>query len=323
MKLLMFGRGVINTIYGWALSQAGHEVTFFVRPGRSGDLGGTVTLDLIDVRRTVPPQEVAGEMPVVCSETLADLASFDLVVVSVRHDQMRAAAEQLAAAPRPKRGVLFFNNCWDDPGSITSIFQGSPVLWGFPVAGGEFVDAHHLAGAIMAQVHLAEADADHSVLHAQARALFESAGFKVEVHADFRDWLWLHFAVNAGMISQALIRGQSSSQLVSSVRELTQAARPAREAVRVAYARGVDPRAHRAESAIATMPSLLAGIIVKTLATRSAATRRLMTLHTNERELARFPLDVLAEAARLGVRCPLLRAAEAPARALIATATEG
>lgn len=39
MKILMFGRGVLFTIYGRALAQAGHEVEFSVRPGRAATYG--------------------------------------------------------------------------------------------------------------------------------------------------------------------------------------------------------------------------------------------------------------------------------------------
>ena len=317
MKVLMFGRGVITTTYGWAFSEAGHEVTYLVRPGKSGLLGGKVTLDLIDARQLAGKQERTVDLNVTCVESLAGLANYDLTVVSVRHDQMHAAAEQLAAAPRPRLGTLFFNNCWDDPAFVTAPLGGSEVLWGFPVAGGGFTDERHLRAAIMQNVHLAEAEDGNAQLHAEVKELFESSGLKVEVHNDFRAWLWLHFAVNAGMVSQALIQKESSEQLVSSSRELARAARLAREAVQVVYARGISPTAHRSETAIATMPPFLAGLVVKNLAGRNAATRRLMTVDTDERSLARFPLDVLAEADRLQVACPRLQAAEASARALL------
>jgi len=39
MKILMFGRGVISVIYGWALEKAGHTVEFYVRPGRAAQYG--------------------------------------------------------------------------------------------------------------------------------------------------------------------------------------------------------------------------------------------------------------------------------------------
>jgi len=53
VKILMFGRGVIATVYGWALQQAGHDVEFYVRPGRAATYGDAVDLDLLDARRRV------------------------------------------------------------------------------------------------------------------------------------------------------------------------------------------------------------------------------------------------------------------------------
>jgi hypothetical protein len=53
----------------------------------------------------------------------------------------------------------------------------------------------------------------------------------VEAHNNFKAWLGLHFAVNAGMVSQALIHKESSEQLVSSSRELASAAHLGRKAV--------------------------------------------------------------------------------------------
>jgi 2-dehydropantoate 2-reductase len=317
MKILMFGRGVITTIYGWAFAEAGNEVTYLVRPGKCGILGGKVVLDLIDARRPAGKQERMVEMNVNCVESLAGLADYDLTIVSVRHDQMKAVAEQLAAAPRPKLGTLFFNNCWDDPSAVTAPLGGSAVLWGFPVAGGGWMDERHLSAAIMPNIHLAEADGSNAQLHEVVKALFESAELKVETHNDFRAWLWLHFAVNAGMVSQAIIQNENSEQLVSSARELARAARLAREAVQVVYARGVSPTAHRSETTIVTMPPFLAGLVIKNLARSNAATRRLMTVHTDERSQARFPLEILAEAKRLQVACPQLQSAEVPARALL------
>jgi pyruvate/2-oxoglutarate dehydrogenase complex dihydrolipoamide dehydrogenase (E3) component len=35
MKLLIVGAGIIGSIYGWALAEAGHDVTHLVRPGKA------------------------------------------------------------------------------------------------------------------------------------------------------------------------------------------------------------------------------------------------------------------------------------------------
>jgi 2-dehydropantoate 2-reductase len=44
MKILIFGRGVIGTLYGWALEKAGHSVEFYVRPGRAAEYGSVLPL---------------------------------------------------------------------------------------------------------------------------------------------------------------------------------------------------------------------------------------------------------------------------------------
>jgi len=47
MRVLIVGRGVVGTIYGWAFSLAGIDVTHVVR--KEG-LRTTDTLDLLDLR---------------------------------------------------------------------------------------------------------------------------------------------------------------------------------------------------------------------------------------------------------------------------------
>ena len=59
MKILVFGRGVIATVYGWALERAGHDVEFYVRPGRAAAYGETIDLNLLDVRHGVRGQRIA------------------------------------------------------------------------------------------------------------------------------------------------------------------------------------------------------------------------------------------------------------------------
>jgi ketopantoate reductase len=51
MKVLIVGRGVVGTIYGWALSNAGIDVTHVVRREA---LPATDTLDVPDLRAGHP-----------------------------------------------------------------------------------------------------------------------------------------------------------------------------------------------------------------------------------------------------------------------------
>jgi len=318
MKILMFGRGVITTIYGWAFSEAGHEVTYLVRPGKSASLGGRLSIDMLDGRKNPKGEARSESFNINCVENLDDLTDFDLVVVGVRQDQMCAAAEQLKAASRPRKGILFFNNCWEDPYSLAALFAPSEAIWGFPMAGGGFEGDKTLKAAITGKVHLAGAGEENAALQAACMELFSSAGLTVEQRPDFRAWQWLHFAVNASMIAEAMTLKGGAEELLSSRKALSDASLIVREAVQVVYAKGIDPNVEKGEAVLATLPAYFAGVMVKRMAQSNPVTRRLMTIKAKPRDLAQYPLSLIEDARALGVSCPRLFAAEAKIREIAA-----
>src|SRR3954464_2887013 len=92
MKILLFGRGAIATISGWTLEQAGHDVEFYVRPGRAAVYGAAITLDLIVMRHRVWGQRVVQQWPVRYREELEPDHDFDLILLSVSHHRLAEAA---------------------------------------------------------------------------------------------------------------------------------------------------------------------------------------------------------------------------------------
>ena len=87
----MFGRGAVATVYGWALERAGHDVEFYVRPGRAAAYGEAIDLDLLDSRRRVWGQRVVENWPVRYREELEPDHDFDLIVLSVQHHRLAEA----------------------------------------------------------------------------------------------------------------------------------------------------------------------------------------------------------------------------------------
>ncbi|MFD9700381.1 ketopantoate reductase family protein [Lentzea sp. NPDC059081] len=117
MRILMFGRGTIAALYGWAFEKAGHHVDFYVRPGRTAQLGTEVDLDIRDGRRK--GAEVAERWQISTIEELAAGHDYDLVLVSVNPDQLDGAVEFL----RTRLGgatALMFGNVWEDPAAVVS-----------------------------------------------------------------------------------------------------------------------------------------------------------------------------------------------------------
>lgn len=319
MRVMMVGRGVISTLYGWAFAQAGHEVRYYVRPGRAAALGGKVEVDILDARTKSRGKPVRGSLPTECVESLDGLGECDLAILSVRHDQMRAGAEQLAKAPRPRLGVLFFNNLWEDPKSLSDLFEPGRSLWGFPVAGGAFQTDGSLVGSIMGTVHLEAGAAEAQQLRQEIAGLFDSVGVAQKERHDMRAWLWLHFVVNAVVVAEAAKHGEGIEDLLASGSQLSDVARLAREAIQVVYKRGVDPKSETGEATMGTAPAFIAGRVMKKVASNPAM-RRMMVGGGDIGQAVDYPLLVLAEARRLGVECPRLSETEPALRALAGAA---
>ena len=83
MKILMFGAGVINTLYGYALAQAGNDVTHYVRPGKTKMLEGGINLRFLDGRAN-PPRQESAHYDAQIVERLSSGDGYELVIVSVR-----------------------------------------------------------------------------------------------------------------------------------------------------------------------------------------------------------------------------------------------
>jgi len=310
MKILMFGRGVIATVNGWALERAGHDVEFYVRPGRAAEYGEAVDLDLLDARRRLRGRRVVEKWPVRYCEELAPDHDFDLIVLSVPHHRLAEAAAFLA--PRVGRAtVLVFGNVWAEP--LTTIGELPPdqVAWGFPQAGGGFGEDGVLRAAILPSVILGTFDTPPTERERTVRQLFREAGFRILEQPDLRGWLWIHFVMDASLYSQSLRLG-SLADLAGARRDLREALLAGRELLPLLEARGVDLSRHRGSVLFMRAPTWLTASALAWLTTHVALTRLSFEAHSDpEAEEPRAVCrDTMAEARRLGIAVPRLEAVE-------------
>jgi 2-dehydropantoate 2-reductase len=310
VKILMFGRGVIATVYGWVLQHAGHDVEFYVRPGRAATYGNAVDLDLFDVRRRVWGQRVVEKWPVRYRETLEPDHDFDLIVLSVPHHRLTEAAAFLS--PRVgKATVLVFGNVWTEPLAAIGTLPPDQIAWGFPQAGGGFDADGVLRGALLPSVVFGTLGRPPTDREQAVRQAFREAGLRIKERPDFRGWLWVHFVSDAGMFSQGLRLG-SLSELAGARVDLREALLAGRELLPLLQARGVDLRRHRGGLLPFRAPTWLTASLFAWLTARVPSASVSLTAHDDPdaeepREVCR---DVLAEARRLGVSAPRLEAAE-------------
>ncbi|ANZ43481.1 ketopantoate reductase [Lentzea guizhouensis] len=307
MRILMFGRGTIATLYGWAFAKAGHEVEFYVRPGRSAQLPPAVDLRIRDGRKR--GAAVTERWPTTLREDVD--ADYDLVVLSVNHDQLDDAVEFLSTRVGGAT-VLMFGNVWADPAAVVSALPASQVVWGFPGGGGGF-DGSTLRGGVVKNVFLGFVDDSNRGARYQAvRDLFRGAGFAVSQSRDFRSWLWFHFIMDAGLLTQGLAVG-GRAELARSRTAARDVFLLMREMVPLLKAKGGTPRLGAA--VVSRVPAVLLGFALR----KVLGGKNMLSFLTEELERAGhtsgelagvYARDVLADARRLGVPLPRLTALE-------------
>ncbi|MCU1405459.1 MAG: ketopantoate reductase [Glaciihabitans sp.] len=301
----MFGRGVIATIYGRVLSAAGHEVEFYVRPGRAAEYGHEVQLDWIDGRRKPIGRRVRESFRTRLRESIDPGDGFDLVVLSVGHHRLTEAAAFLA----PRLGtatVLVFGNLWEEPLTAVAPLPPDQVVFGFPQAGGGFGQDGVLSGGLIPSVIIGTTGAAPTRREQDVFSVFRQAGLAVRQEKDMRGWLWLHFIADAGMFDQA-VRSGSLANMIGDRRAFRDAFLTVRELLPLLTARGVDLRLHRSAMLPYRLPRLVSAAfgwitVLIPIAQRSLAA------HTDPyaAEAGAVIQDTLREARRLGISTPRL-----------------
>jgi 2-dehydropantoate 2-reductase len=313
MRILMFGRGTIATIYGHALQAAGHHVEFYVRPGRAAVYGDSVQVDLIDARRTPLGRRIQQTVPIRLRESLDAGDGFDLVVLSVAHNRLPDAAAFLASRVGDAT-VLVLGNLWVEPLTAITPLPAIQVIFGFPMAGGGFGDDNVLHGGLLRTVILGTAGTSPRSRELAVQTAFRQAGFHIQEETNMREWLWLHFISDVGMHAQGHLHG-GLANMIGNRQALREAFLISRELLPLLHARGVDLRPLRG----ALLPYRLPGLVAATVAWATAhvpIAQASLAAHTDPdaAEPRAVLRDALQEARRLGVPTPRLEAALAQPR---------
>jgi 2-dehydropantoate 2-reductase len=305
MRVLMVGRGVIATIYGRVLHAAGHDVEFYVRPGRAAEYGDEVQLDWIDGRRKPIGRRVRESFRTQLRESLDPGDGFDLIVLSVGHHRLAEAAAFLA----PRVGsatVLVFGNIWEEPLTALLPIPADRLVFGFPQAGGGFRADGVLWGGMLASVIIGATDVSPTRREQDVHAAFRQAGLAVRQEKDMRGWLWLHFIADAGMFDQA-VRSGSLANMIGDGRAFREAFLTTRELLPILEAKGVDLRQHRRAMLPYRMPRLIAAAF-RWATVLVPMARRSLAGHTDPQapEATAVLDDTLREARQLRIPTPRL-----------------
>ena len=304
-KVLIVGRGVVGTIYGWALSQAGIDVTHVVR---GEGLSDTANLDLLDLRPGHPKHARVTYAPKTVRQ-IGPADGFDLVIVATKHYQAAEAIRQyLPGAPRAT--FLLFTANWDGTGEIDRLLPRSSMLWGYAAASGGPDARGILTVTVAPTVRFGMLQGSDPARFEAVTRLFQLAGFALDVKANIVEWLWVHHAINAGGIGICLWAG-GIAEATRSFTTMRLGVLAMREALDVVAARGVALQDYPDARSVLTIPAWLAGLPVFCAVRFTEKGRRLLRAshftHSPE-EMKRYYFDVLHTGEQMGVAMPHLRA---------------
>jgi 2-dehydropantoate 2-reductase len=310
MRTLIVGAGVIGTIYGWALSRAGHQVTHLVRPGRTGLFAGGVPLDVLDKRKGHASNPRA-HYPIAVTEVVE--GGSDLIIVPTKPYQVIDALRQLVPDAGVEATYLLLTQNWDGTAGIDAILPRDRYLYGDAQAGGTFTDGT-LVCAIFPKIVLGRVDGGRDPALQRVATAFAGAGIQPVIPGDILHTIWIQYAINAGLWPP-MVRAGSLRNLLDDRALGVACLLAAAECLRVAGARGVDLRAFPQAGLFLRTSSpvgrAVAGTAMRMLFRFSKAVMR-TSAHAlaDPREIATAYRDLLTTGQRLGVAMPVMASFE-------------
>ena len=191
--ILIVGTGVIGTIYGWSLADAGADVTHLVRPGRSLQDEG-LRMDVLDERKGHPDNPVATYRARIVDDPPDEAPG--LVIVPTSTWDVAGAIGPLAAR-YPRATFLILSSNWEGAGPFDAVLPSERYLLGYPDGGGTIRDGLYWTN-LGAEIHLGEVRGGRTQQLEQVVAVFERADMTPDVQANILHWLWVHNASTIG-----------------------------------------------------------------------------------------------------------------------------
>jgi 2-dehydropantoate 2-reductase len=186
MKILVYGAGVIGTLYAARLQAAGHQVTVLARTPRLADIQhhGLVLEDVVS--------GIQSTTRAVTVERLCPEDKYDMALISVRRDQLPDIMPNIAANPNIPIALFMLNNPFGSA-PLESALGAGRVMLGFPGAGGT-LEGHVVRYAMISQqpTTVGEPTGVRTTRSLALVKMFRSAGFRTRIDSDMDAWLAAH-----------------------------------------------------------------------------------------------------------------------------------
>lgn len=286
MRILVYGAGVLGSIFAARLHKGGHDVSLLARGQRLADLRehGIVLIEDLTGEQQVE------YVPLV--ETLKPNDAYDLVLVIMRKNQI-ADVLPILAANKNTPNVAFLGNNAAGADAYVSALGRERVLMGFAGAGGgrDGYIIHHIRGTDSkpATLVIGELDGQTTPRLQAIVTAFKEAGFKVEVSPNIDAWLKAHAAF-VSPIADAIMLADVNNYRLSHTRDgLVLMIRAVRETSAALKALGIPVSPRWLDLLIRLPEPVLVPLIARLMNTRMAEiglTRHAKAAHDEMQTLA-------------------------------------
>ncbi len=311
MKILILGAGVIGTTYAWQLSNAGHDVSLFVRKSKREQVEKEgIHIRYKDERIKKSEAMEVTYHPVVVDQFMAQ-DHYDLIIVSVRAHQLEQVLPELAAYAGSTE-ILFFGNNWWGEERIRKFLSPEQYLFGFSrLVGGwrsdNGIDCIFFDNPELATM-LGEKDGQVTPRLQKLYDLFEKASLRPVASPDILGWLSIHYVEFLGVIG-GIRQASSFDAYVNSSELIKDSILATRESLNVCKARGVDFKKAAPSNIriIENTPIFLLTPLVK-MQYRMPSIKQFFeeNIEHGMDEISQQFCDVISEATRLGIEIPHL-----------------
>lgn len=301
MNILVYGAGVIGSVYAARLQEAGYNVSLLARGQRAVSLRTHGIL----LENTVTGQHTTTRVSVVDHLALTD--SYDVVLVTVRLDQLASILPSLAANHQIPTILFMLNN----PDSVQRLEMLDPqrVLLGFPSIGGsrqgEIIRyAHHPA---LAQTTLGKEDGRMTLRLRHLAAAFKKAGFSVALNSDMQSWLIAHALIDACILAAVVMTQGGSAKLGRTRKHVVMMVQAIREGLRVLQSQDIPITPLSMKVLFLWMPHRLAVLCSQCILQSSIATLALdPNLQGGLNEVSQMGRDIMAQLQKSPISTPTL-----------------
>ncbi len=198
MRILVFGAGVVGSVYAWQLHEAGADVTLLVRKQRLVRYSHSgVPIAFTDMRNGKKSIGQAVFRPKT-TDRIDPAKPYDLIIISVKNNQLPDVVPFIAKQA-PKSHLLFLGNMWDEVKMMRKFLSPDRFSLGFP----ELVYGKNTDNGINCFLFKKE----HTLLGVPTRKsspmlhkiaeILEPAGMQPKIVRNIQDWLAGHYLKSA------------------------------------------------------------------------------------------------------------------------------